>query len=310
MNSIVNSNTSNNVRQDVYVTLGNFDGLHLGHLELINTVINWANSNNGASMVYSFKNHPLSLINKDIMPKLIMNNERKTDILKNLGIDFVELVEFNEEMMKSTPKEFVENLAYNYNVKGIVVGFNHRFGYKNSGDVNTLEELCESHNIELKVIDPYIMDGFIVSSSVIRKLISTGDICEAQKLLPFKYYLEGTVVKGKQLGRTIGFPTANLDFDTKYVIPEIGVYYTNVLVDGLVYKGITSVGNNPTVEDGNALTIETYLLDFDSDIYGRNIEVYFLSKMREEKKFKSLNDLKSQLIYDKNCAKKMDIIIK
>lgn len=297
-------------RKDVYVTLGNFDGLHLGHLSLVKTVIDWAQSKNGNSMLYAFRNHPLALINKDIMPKLIMDNERKTKILKELGIDIVELVEFDKKMMTTTPEDFIHNLVYNYNVKGIVVGFNHRFGYKNTGDVQILQKLCDKYNVELKVIKPYMCDNLIVSSSVIRKLICSGDVNEAQRLLPFKYCLKGKVVKGKQLGRTIGFPTANLDFDSKYVIPDIGVYYTNVKYDNKIYKGITNVGTNPTVEGENSLTIETYILNFDEDIYEKNIEVYFLSKMREQTKFDCLEDLKSQLTYDKNCAKQYEITIK
>lgn len=290
-----------NYQSGTYLALGSFDGLHIGHLTLINEIVKLARENKGKSMVYSFKNHPLSLISKDKVPKLLMNNETKIEILKKLDVDFVELVDFNEKLMKNSPREFIENLVVLYNVKAIVVGFNYKFGFKNQGDTELLEQLSNELNFELKVMPPCVYDNEIVSSTNIRSLISNGNLLEANKLLPEPYSLQGNVVKGRQIGRTMRFPTANLSYDEKYLKPSEGVYYTNVELDKKLYKGITSIGYNPTV-NGNNLTIETYILNFNDDIYGKEIKVFFLEKIRDNQKFNSIEELKDQLNKDKQYA--------
>lgn len=291
-----------NKDKGTYVVLGNFDGLHIGHMSLVKEAVRLAKKNNCYSMLYSFKNHPLKLINKEIAPKLLMTNENKIKVLKEKSVDIIKLVDFDETLMKTSPEDFILNLIKEYNVKGIIVGFNYRFGYKNMGTIELLKELSLKHNFLLEVMPAYTVDDSIVSSTIIRNLLSKGDLEEANKMLNRKYSLEGTVVQGRQIGRQIEFPTANLQYDTNFVIPAVGVYYTNVEYNGNIYRGITSVGNNPTV-CGNKLTIETYILDFTEDIYNKVITVYFISKIRDEKKFNSLEELKAQLKKDKKYAK-------
>jgi len=285
-----------------YIALGSFDGLHIGHLSLIYKVVEVAKKNNGKSMVFTFENHPKTLINKEDAPKLLMNNNRKVEILRTHKVDIVCFQKFNLEFMKMTPKEFVEFLVFKYKVKGFVVGFNYKFGYKNLGNVELLKKLQNEYGYELYVMKSCTYKDEVISSTRIRKSLEDGEVLDASRMLSLPYTLSGEVIHGKKLGRTIGFPTANLKYNKDFILPKIGVYYTNIKVNNNIYKGITSVGNNPTVE-GKTLTIETYILDFNKDIYGEQIDISFIKKIRDEKKFNSLEDLKGQLERDKSFAK-------
>lgn len=286
---------------DNYIALGSFDGLHLGHLSLIHKVHEEAENNGGKSIVYTFKNHPRAVLNKENAPKLLMDNNEKAEILESYGIDMLYFQEFNSEFMKITPKEFIEFLINRFNAKGLVVGFNYKFGYKNMGDTELLKELSKEYGFELFIMEPCKYNGEVISSTRVRKSIEEGNMHEAYEMLGHPFRLRGEVMHGRKIGRTIGFPTANLNYDKKFIFPRVGVYYTNVKVNNIIYKGITSVGNNPTV-DGKSLTIETYILDFDEDIYGKNIEVFFIKKIRNEKKFNGIEQLKDQLKKDKSFA--------
>ena len=289
-------NNSNN-----YTALGSFDGLHTGHLSLIYKVVEIAKKNNGKSMVFTFKNHPRTFLNKENSLKLLMDNERKIEILETYNIDIVCFKDFDSEFMKMTPKEFIKSLVFEYNIKGIVVGFNYKFGYKNLGNVELLRELQSEYGYELHVMEPCVYKNEVISSTRIRKSLEDGKVLDASKMLGLPYTLRGEVVHGKKIGRTIGFPTANLKYDKNFILPKDGVYYTNVKVNNNIYKGITSVGNNPTVK-GEILTVETYILDFDKDIYGVQINISFIKKIRDNKKFNSLEELKNQLEKDKSFA--------
>lgn len=299
---IIIDNDSQDVRKfNNYIALGSFDGLHVGHLSLIYKVVELAENNNGKSMVFTFKNHPKSFIDEANSPKLLIDNKKKTEVLNKNGIDIVCFKEFDYEFMKMSPKEFVEFLVLKYNAKGIVVGFNYKFGYKNLGNIELLKELQEQYGYELYVMDACLYKEEIVSSTRIRKAISDGDVLEASKMLNRPYSLIGEVIDGRKIGRTIGFPTANLKYDKNFILPGIGVYYTNIKVNNKIYKGITSVGSNPTVK-GKKITVETYILDFDKDIYGEIVEVSFIKKIRNEKKFNGLDQLKAQIEKDKDFA--------
>lgn len=289
-----------------YIALGSFDGLHLGHMRLINKTIELAKSNNTKSMVFTFKNHPLTIINEEIAPKLIISNGMKSSLLEKAGIDILNFSIFDEEFMKISPEDFIYNMVKHYNAKGFIVGFNYRFGYKNLGDVELLKELSQKLNFDICVVDPVKINNEVVSSSKIRHLISEGDITKANYFLTRPFMLEGNVIKGKQLGRQIKFPTVNLDYDKKFILPRGGVYYTVVEYENKMYKGITNIGYNPTVKD-KKLSIETHILDFEKDIYGEFVKVYFYKRMRDEKKFDSLELLVEQLKLDKEYAKKQSL---
>ena len=298
---IIKDNFKTKLEYPTYIALGNFDGLHLGHMQLINKTVQLSQENNAKSMVCTFNNHPLSIINPEISPKLIMDNDSKIKLLEKVGIDIVNLVNFDTEFMKTTPEEFIKNMVNFYNVKGIIVGFNYRFGYKNLGDVEMLEAYSNVLGYKLYVCEAVSTNSEIVSSSKIRHLISEGNVTKANELLGRCHTTIGQVIKGKQLGRTIGFPTVNLDYNRQYILPKGGVYYTVVEYDNAMYKAITNIGYNPTVEGGK-LSVETHILNFDKQIYGEVIKINFVCRIRDEIKFNNIDKLKAQLLKDKDHA--------
>jgi len=291
-----------------YIALGSFDGLHLGHLSLVRKVRSLAEENSGRSIVFTFKNHPRTFININNKVELIMTNEEKINVLQKEGIDILAFKDFDEKMMKMMPDEFINWLCKTYNVKGIVVGFNFKFGYKNLGDVQLLKKFEEEYRYKLYVMEPCKIEDEIISSTTVRKELGHGNVRKAFKMLSRPYMLSGKVIDGKKLGRTIGFPTANLAINKQKVIPKKGVYYTNVKINEKIFKGITSVGNNPTV-NGQELTVETYILDFSNDIYGKKINIYFIDRIRDEIKFNNINELIEQLKKDKKFAEKSSEVI-
>ncbi len=291
-----------------YIALGSFDGLHLGHLSLVRKVKSLAAENDGKSIVFTFKNHPRRFININNKIELIMTNEEKINVLQKEGIDILAFKDFDEKIMKMMPDEFINWLCKTYNVKGIVVGFNFKFGYKNLGDVKLLKKFEEEYRYKLYVMEPCKIEDEIISSTNIRKELSDGNVRKAFNMLSRPYMLSGKVIDGKKLGRTIGFPTANLEINKQKVIPKKGVYYTNVKVNEKIFKGITSVGNNPTV-NGQELTVETYILDFSNDIYGKEINIYFIDRIRDEIKFNNIHELIAQLKKDKKFAEENSEVI-
>ena len=309
---VIEDNFSKILETPSVIVLGSFDGIHSGHRTLINSARELADKikknqhiKDIEVMVCTFKNHPLSVVNKEICPKLVMSNEEKSILFDKLKVDIVNFMEFNKEFMSISPDEFIKNLKKYYNVKGIVVGFNYRFGYKNLGDVEILKKYSEILDYQLFVVNPVTVDGEVVSSSAIRHNLQEGNIEKANKFLDRPFMLKGYIIKGKQIGRTIGFPTVNLNYDKSFVVPKGGVYGTIVEYKNNFYKGITNIGYNPTLE-GNKLSIETNILNFDKNIYGEEIKLYFIEKIREEKKFVNLEELKNQLYKDKSYINHKD----
>lgn len=290
-----------------YVALGSFDGIHKGHLTLINKVVDLAKRDGNSSVIYTFENHPRSVLNKNNSPKMLTDNKSKLMLFQDYGLDIVYFEKFDKDFMKLSPEEFIKYICDKFKIKGIVVGFNYRFGYKNMGDVELLNNLAKKYNFKLYVLPAYKCGETVVSSTKIREAISNGKVEKAKKMLNRAYSLKGKVVCGKQLGRTMGFPTANLEFEKNILLPKEGVYYTIVMVNNNIYKGITSIGNNPTFS-ADKITVETYILDFESDIYGINIEVFFEKRIRGMIKFSSMKELKEQLEKDKNFARKENSI--
>lgn len=298
----------NNKESETYVALGSFDGLHYGHLSLVKKTVQVAKENNGKSMVFTYKNHPKTLVKPESAPKLIMDLETKLKYLEEENIDIVVLKSFNKEFMSMSAEDFIKFLCLDYNVKGIIVGFNFKFGYKNLGDIDLLKNLQGKYGYELYIMEPYTYNGDVISSTRIRKILLEGDVKQATKMLSKPYLIKGKVIHGKKLGRTIGFPTANLQFDENMIIPKKGVYYTNIEYNNKILKGITSVGNNPTV-NGKQLTIETFILNFNDTIYGQEIKVYFIERIRDEIKFNSLEELIEQIKQDEKFAIDKDIVV-
>lgn len=300
---VMYDNFSQYLKEPTFIALGSFDGIHKGHKKIINTLNELSDKCNMTSMVYTFKNHPRDIIKEKSNTKKIMTVESKISMLEELGIDIVNFATFDKDYMKIMPEDFIKKLVEHYNMKGIVVGFNNRFGYKNTGDTNLLKQLGSKYGFEVIVIDGVAYNNEVISSTLIRNKLDNGEVEEIINYLDRPYSIEGVVVEGRKIGRTIGFPTANITINEEKIIPKGGVYFTKVKVGKEIYKGITNIGYNPTV-NGNNLTVETHILGFDKEIYGEKIKLYFIKRIRSEKKFDSIDELKERLKLDYKFADK------
>ena len=286
----------------VAMALGTFDGLHLAHRFVIGRTVEWSRMNAGTSMVFTFSNHPLSIIHPHRVPPQLQNLSGKTGQIRNLGVDVLVRIPFTKELLHLSPEDFVQLLAARINPCRIVVGPNYSFGDKGMGTPGQLTELAQNYGIETEICPEVMENGVMVSSSLIRRMLSRGEVAEAAKLLGRPYELPGTVVHGDHRGRTLGFPTANLKVSSQLLIPGKGVYAVRVKVGGVYRRGLCNVGVNPTFGQEN-LRVETHILDFDSDIYGKKMTVYFEGRLRAEKKFSSADALAMQMRADMEEAR-------
>lgn len=289
--------------ENTVVTIGNFDGIHKGHIKLIKEAVKEAKTKNYKSVVFTFENHPMRYFRADSI-KHIITNEEKVKIFKDLGVDIVFMIPFDEYMTKISATDFVKTILHEkLKCKMVIVGHDFTFARNKEGNASLLESLGKKYNMKVKVIEPIKIKGRRVSSSYIRNLINDGNVSEIKDFLGRNYFLEGEVIHARKIGRTIGFPTANLKAEDKLIIPKNGIYAVKVYIKNKVYYGATNIGYNPTV-NGKVLSIETNIIDFDEEIYGEIIRVEFLDRIRDEKKFNSLDELKSQLRKDVNFVYK------
>ena len=287
---------------------GFFDGVHRGHRSVVNEVIRLAKEKNLKSQIVTFWPHPRGVLQQEAYNlRLLTSLEEKKELFYSMGISEVTVLEFTKEFSRLTTEEFVkDNLIGRCGVKVLVVGYDHKIGC----DVNETQEqmiaTCRRCGLEVVRVGEFDMDGIVVSSTKIRRCLERGDVSQASSLLGYNYSLKGVVVSGNHLGRTIGFPTANLKlYDPLKLIPGGGVYAVEVLLRHETYKGICNIGVRPTVSEGKVMTIETHILDFDEDIYGLDLGIRFISRIRDEVKFNSLEELKLQLEKDKESANKI-----
>lgn len=280
------------------VTIGNFDGIHRGHQELIKESVDFSKKNGFKSVVFTFANHPANYFKPGHVKKIV-NNKDKMDVMKSLGVDIYLNMPFDDRMTKISAEEYVKDiLLHKLHAKKVVIGHDFTFARKKEGNADTMSYLGKKYGFDVEVVSPVKVDGERISSTSIRKLIESGEVDEANRLLARRFSVEGEVIHARQLGRTMGFPTANILYDKDMVIPAIGVYATAVEVDKKLYMGATSVGKNPTVTDEDKITIETYILNFDEDIYGKILKVGFVKRLRGEIKFSGLDELRNQLDKD------------
>lgn len=286
-------------RFNTAVALGNFDGIHIGHQDLIKTMVNKAKKENLKPSLLLFDTHTKSVLNSD-SPSCITSIDQKIEIAEKLGVEIVYIIKFDKELMKLSADEFVSKiLIEKMNSKLIVVGFDYRFGYKALGDSEYLKKLSSQYNFEIEVLNPVKNKGLIVSSSNIRHLIKEGKMEEVETLLKRPYSMLGNVIEGASRGRKLGFPTANIELKSNYVMPRSGVYKTYTEIDGRTYKSATNIGYNPTFNKENKLLkFETYILDFNENIYGKTIKVYFKRHIRDDIKFDNVDDLIAQMNLD------------
>lgn len=288
MRVIYNSCDAESFNEASGVGLGNFDGVHIGHMALINTLIGESRLNGLKSIVYTFTKHPENILRKKLLTPLITTVNKKVSLLKETPLDYLYFDEFDERYSRMDPEAFAgEILADKLKAKLAVAGFDYRFGYRGEGDVRLLEELGRRFGFRVIVIPPVKIDNSIVSSTMIRQKLARGDMERVFKLLGRHYSITGTVTGGRRIGSRIGFPTANIHPEDYLIIPQNGVYVTKTLLDGKLYGGVTNIGKNPTFGDSDAISVETHILDFDEDIYNKSIEVFFLVKIRNERRYSS-----------------------
>ena len=284
------------------VTIGTFDGVHLGHQKIIKRLVELKQKQGGEIVLFTFDPHPRKILfpeQKDL--KLITTTEEKCDILKQFGVDNVLVYPFTKEFSKMQAQDYISNIIdRGLKTKTLVIGYDHRFGSNREGNIETLKELSKVYNFVVEEIPAQEINQLNVSSTRIRKAIEAGEIQTANDFLGYTFFITGKVVKGKQLGRTIGYPTANLLIeDNDKLIPKIGVYAVNVVLNNLSYKGMLNIGTNPTTDADNRVKIEVNIFDFDKDIYGKTLKVEFVKWIRNEEKFANLGELKQALANDK-----------
>ena len=274
--------------EPVCAAIGNFDGVHLGHQKLIEE----CKRHNYKSAVLTFYPHPSVFLKKIPNYPLVTPLEHKVDILSRMGIDYLIVVEFNDDMANMPKEEFIENMKF-MNIKSCVCGYDFTFGRRAEGNISDLREIFEFYEVK-----KFVFDDVRVSTTYIRELISVGNVYEANRLLGRQFSIRGKVIFGSQQGRVIGFPTANIDY-SNYFLPDTGVYFVNVKVDGILYLGMCNIGHNPTFNFSYNKRVEVNIFGLDEDIYGDQIEIYFVKKIRNEMKFDNVNDLIKQLKIDK-----------
>ena len=284
-------------------TIGFFDGVHLGHRHLINQVKMAASLNGWCSSIITFPVHPRQVIQSDYQPSLLSSPEEKVELLGTTGIDNCILLPFTRELSQLTAWEFMQLLYDKYKVRMLVIGYDHRFGHNRA---ETFEDYCRygrELGIHIMQATAYTQEQDKVSSSTIRRALLSGEISTASKYLGYNYFMQGTIVSGYQVGRKIGFPTANLKVDCpNKLIPAIGVYAVRVSVNGQNYKGMLNIGHRPTINNGTDLSIEVHILDFGGDIYNQPMRIEFIDFLRSEAKFHSVDELVLQIQKDKEAA--------
>ena len=286
------------------VALGNFDGLHRGHMKLLDQVRRRAAERGGTSVVQIFDPHPARVLRPEKAPPLLATHAQKLHAFECAGLSALAIVRFTHEFSRWEPEAFVERVLINWlGVAEVWVGENFLFGRDRSGTFTLLKALGQDRGFKVEKIEPVRFKDFVVSSTRIRRLIQEGRVDEAAALLGRTYAIEGTVVHGDARGRTLGFPTANLETENE-VLPRYGIYATVTTIDEVAHRSVSSVGVRPTIGDGR-LVIETHLLDGPHDLYGKRLRLAFVKWQREERAFPSLDALKAQIALD--CAAANDV---
>ncbi len=283
------------------LALGNFDGVHRGHRKILDRVHRVAEERGATSVVMTFDPHPPRVVRPDKAPPLLMTKEQKLEAIVQTGVHGAAIVRFTPEMSRWEPEVFVRTVLVDWlHVAEVWVGANFLFGHDRVGNFTLLRVLGSRYGFRAEKIDPVRYKEFVVSSTRIRRLVSEGRVDEAGALLGHAYSIDGTVMRGDQRGRTFGFPTANLCSENE-LLPPHGVYATTTRIRDVVHASVTNVGVRPTVDDSGRTTVETHIFNFDRDLYGASIRLGFVQRLRDERTFESLDQLKTQITAD--CAR-------
>jgi len=281
-----------------YITLGNFDGVHLGHQLLFSEVVNKAYNHDGTSIAITFDPHPLKIVRQAPGIKLISTYEQKVELIELANIDVLVVIPFTREFAATPAEDFIDRLLATTGITELVVGYDYAFGRGRQGDIPFLREQGRQKGFHVSVVDPLYIDGKLVSSTKIRELIAAGKMSTVRKLLGRYYQIRGTVQMGKKRGGSvIGFPTANIYLSEEDLCPRLGVYVVQVVYGGKCYGGVMNIGYNPTF-GGQILSAETHIFDFSEDIYGKQIKINLLRFLRGEKRFSGPEELAGQIARD------------
>lgn len=288
------------------VTIGTFDGVHVGHQEIIEQLVATAQKKNANSVLLTFFPHPRMVLQKDNGIKLINTIEERIEILQKIGLDYLIIHPFDTEFSRLTAFDFVRDILVNHlNTSELVIGYDHRFGRNREGDFEQLEEYGVMYDFKVHEIPAQDVNAISVSSTKVRKALEDGDIAKVSKYLGYNFSLCGSVVQGDRLGNTIGFPTANLKVDEAYkLIPKNGAYLVRSTIDDVTVYGMMNIGFRPTLK-GLHQTIETHFFEFYGDLYGKKLKIEILDFLRDEQKFSSVDALKDQLFLDKQKSQEL-----
>lgn len=303
MKEYKSSSAYKNTRGSV-VTIGTFDGVHLGHKALLNRLISTAQKEDLDAVLLTFFPHPRMVLQKDSDLKLINTLDEKKQLLKNIGLHHLIVQPFTKEFSRLTALEYVRDILVNQlNAKKIIIGYDHRFGRNRTADIENLREYGLTYDFEVEEISAQELNEVAVSSTKIRKALAVGDITTANNYLGYPFMLNGTVVEGKGIGRTLNFPTANIKVDTPHkLIPKKGVYLVQSTINGKSVYGLTSIGTNPTV-GGTKTTIETFFMDVDTNLYQQHLQLEFITHIRDEETFQSMEELTNAIKKDEVFAR-------
>lgn len=293
-----------NDRQSV-VTIGTFDGVHIGHKSILKRVVETAKKEDLDSVVLTFFPHPRMVLQQNSDLKLLNTIDERTELLRQTGLDHLVVHPFTQAFSRLTALEFARDiLVKKLRAKKVIIGYDHRFGRNRTANIDDLKKFGKTYEFEVDEISAKEIDDVAISSTKIRNALNTGDIETANNYLGYDFMISGEVVSGKAIGRTINYPTANLQLQEKYkLVPKNGIYVVKSILNGKKYYGITSIGTNPTVK-GVDKTIETHFMDFNNDLYGSEITVEFLKFLREEETFDSIETLRQEIAKDESVARK------
>jgi riboflavin kinase / FMN adenylyltransferase len=284
--------------KETLLTIGVFDGVHLGHKFLISRAVNLAARQNLLSCVITFRQHPRDLLSPKTKLLYLCTVPERIQLLKNEGVDIVAALTFNRELAKLSARDFVSLLQKHLKMRRMVIGPDFSLGRNREGNADTLRALGTELGFSVTIVAPKIINGEVASSTAIRQALADGNMEKVTRLLGRPFSLQGKVTRGENRGTALGFPTVNLSVNSKMAIPPDGVYVTRAYVDGKKYQAMTNIGRRPTFGENNERTIESFLLNYNQDIYGKQVKIEIIQRLREEKHFDSIEELKKQIAED------------
>jgi len=286
------------------ISMGIFDGLHRGHLKILDSMRTLADKRNGETLVFTFSPHPRLVLNPEAVNILFLNTiDEKIELLKNYGINHLLIYPFTKEFAQLTACEFIRTILLKHlNVNTLVVGYNHKFGCDQEGNPLKLKKCAELYNFEIQKVDALDINNIRVSSSLIRECLNAGNVELAAEYLNYHYFMRGKVTEGKQIGRLLGFPTANIQVPEYKLIPKDGVYAVQIVIQQKIYRGMLNIGLRPTIDNSKQKTTEVHIFDFSDNIYHETLEIRFIKRIRDIQKFKNIEHLKKQLETDKKTC--------